>query len=138
MTMTEAAGTLTVNGVPTAVTYGSDPSSSSTWDADRIRGCVCDAAKHGFPQGNEGQSPGRSGFDCSLRTCPYGDDPNTAGVTEQQTLTCSATAGTFTLTFRGETTAAVAYDATLSTLDAALEALYTCARADPSPSERLP
>eukprot|EP00644_Phytophthora_capsici_P015497 jgi/Phyca11/127589/e_gw1.70.205.1 len=31
------------------------------WDADRIYGCVCDF--------------GYSGADCSLRQCPYGDDP---------------------------------------------------------------
>lgn len=125
MTMAEAAGTRTNNGVPSETEYGSDPTSASTWDADRIRGCICDAARHGFPQGNEGESPGRSGFDCSLRTCPFGDDPNTAGQTEQQALTCNATSGSFTLTFRGETTAVVAFDASLDSLDAALEELYT-------------
>jgi hypothetical protein len=35
----------------------------SLWDADKIYGCVCD---EGF-----------EGHDCSLKSCPKGDDPLT-------------------------------------------------------------
>ena len=43
--------------------YGSTPNDPETWDADRIYGCFCD--------------DGYEGYDCSLRSCPLGDDPNT-------------------------------------------------------------
>lgn len=51
----------------------------------------------------------------------------TAGTAEVQTLTESGTisGGTYTLTFDGETTAAIAFDATAATVQAALEALDT-------------
>lgn len=47
------------------------------------------------------------------------------GNNEVQTLTINATGGTFTGTFGGQTTAAVAYNATAAVLKAALEALST-------------
>lgn len=48
----------------------------------------------------------------------------TAAVAEVQTLVASAaTAGTFTLTFNGETTAPLAFNATAATVQAALQAL---------------
>lgn len=37
--------------------------SYALWDADKIRGCVCD--------------PGYAGYDCSQRECAVGDDPMT-------------------------------------------------------------
>eukprot|EP00944_MAST-04C_sp_MAST-4C-sp1_P016200 g16200.t1 len=86
--------------------------SYTLWDADKIWGCICD--------------PGYSGYDCSLRTCPYGDDTKTSGVNEVQTITCecdSTCSGTFKLTFRGETTDAIAPTATTSELVAAIQAL---------------
>lgn len=42
---------------------------------------------------------------------------------EVQTLTCIATSGTFTLTFRGQATAAIAFDAGAGAVEAALEFL---------------
>ncbi|CAM9183112.1 unnamed protein product [Chrysoparadoxa australica] len=92
---------------------------SAVWDADQMFGCVCDE--------------GYSGPDCSQRECAVGDDPLTGtGITgdpqqynEKQTVTCAATGGTFTLTFRGETTAAIAYTATATEVVASLEALAT-------------
>jgi hypothetical protein len=43
---------------------------------------------------------GFAGYDCSLRSCPLGDDPLTVGgVAEVQTLTVSV-AAPFALTFR--------------------------------------
>lgn len=50
--------------------------------------------------------------------------PSPATVNEQQTVsTGGATGGTFTLTFDGQTTAAIAYNATAAVVQAALEAL---------------
>jgi flagellar hook protein FlgE len=52
-------------------------------------------------------------------------DEGTPAVQEVQTLTpdAVATAGTFTLTYNGEATGAIAYDATLGTIQTALESL---------------
>ena len=44
---------------------------------------------------------------------------------EVQTATCTATSGTFTLTFRSQTTAAIAFDASAETVMHALWALQT-------------
>lgn len=55
-----------------------------------------------------------------------------AGVTEVQTVTITGvpTGGTFTLTFDGETTAAIAYNAAASAVQAALEALSNVSAGD--------
>ena len=45
------------------------------------------------------------------------------GTSELQAVSVTATGGTYTLTFDGQTTAAIAFDATATQLDAALEAL---------------
>ena len=82
------------------------------WDADRIFGCDCD--------------DGWTGYDCSLRTCPTGDDPNSYDQNkERQVLRCVATNGTFTLAFRGETTRTLFSNESASDVEAALEALDT-------------
>jgi len=49
--------------------------------------------------------------------------PGNVPVNEQQTVTVVATGGTFTLTFTGQTTAAIAFDATAASVQAALESL---------------
>jgi len=46
-----------------------------------------------------------------------------APVNEEQTITVTATGGTFTIAFGGEPTAAIAFDATSATIESALEAL---------------
>jgi hypothetical protein len=82
------------------------------WDADRIHGCMCDA--------------GWTGPACEFRTCPKGDDPNTPGVNEVQTIDCACTttcAGGLTLTVGNQQTAVIPYYATQSLVVAALEAL---------------
>ena len=63
----------TVNGViPTAasmgytISYGALPNNPKTWDALKLFGCLCDA--------------GYTGYDCSQKTCPFGDDPATGTV----------------------------------------------------------
>ncbi len=48
-----------------------------------------------------------------------------SGGNEIQYLLCTANSGSFTITFRGNTTAAIAFDASISDLEKALEALYT-------------
>eukprot|EP00520_Triparma_pacifica_P009501 CAMPEP_0118644248 /NCGR_PEP_ID=MMETSP0785-20121206/6837_1 /TAXON_ID=91992 /ORGANISM="Bolidomonas pacifica, Strain CCMP 1866" /LENGTH=693 /DNA_ID=CAMNT_0006535993 /DNA_START=32 /DNA_END=2113 /DNA_ORIENTATION=- len=90
----------------------------NVWDAEMMYGCVCD--------------DGFYGVDCSLRNCPTGDDPLTGSsssttpeVNHKMIVTCTATGGTFTLTFKGETTSAIAWDATTSDLITALHGLTT-------------
>merc|ERR1711988_686809 len=100
------------NGDATSYTYGEDPNEARTWDAERIHGCMCD--------------PGHTGYDCSLKTCPTGDDPATYNDhVEVQLLTCNADAGTFTLTFRQQTTKALFANSTADDIRDALMELST-------------
>lgn len=85
------------------------------WDADLLYGCNCDS--------------GYFGPDCSLKHCPTGDDPftgtsidpKTQQYNEKQQVVCVATAGSFTLSFRGETTAPIPADASAAKVKAALQ-----------------
>ena len=110
MTMRQAASTVDGYGMLRKTTY-------NLWDADKIFGCSCD--------------PGWTGYDCSLRTCPLGDDPlETASGTndEIQILDClcgSGCAGSVQLSFRGQTTSAIAHGADATAIKTALEALRT-------------
>ena len=111
------------HGDTTQYTYGAIPNNPLTWDADMMQGCLCD--------------DGWQGYDCSLRTCPYGDDPHvpyefvtnppiaTAQVNEIQTVKCIAGTGAFYLSFRTDQTARIRYDATAAEVEAALEAIAT-------------
>lgn len=93
-------------GIGAAVSY------TTNWDSDMMHGCVCNS--------------GYTGPDCSLRECPKGDDPLTTGqVNEIQSLLCSASSGTFTLSFRGETTTPLSYNAQSNDISNALLALIT-------------
>ena len=84
---------------------------TGVWDQDKIFGCECDE--------------GYTGFDCSLRYCPTGDDPLTTGqANEVQAISCSGT-NPFTITFRGKTTDDIAATASLTDVQAALQALKT-------------
>jgi hypothetical protein len=61
----------------------------SLWDAEKIQGCVCD--------------PGYSGYDCSDRLCPKGDDPLNTGVSQVDhatTIKFTAMSGTVTFFIR--------------------------------------
>jgi len=51
------------NGDVMDITYGMVPNKPATWDFEKIQGCYCDE--------------GYEGYDCSLRSCPVGDDPRT-------------------------------------------------------------
>ena len=71
-------------------TYGTDPNSASTWDANRITACVCDTYDFSFEPGNRGDVSDWIGYDCSLRTCPYGNPPwNRNADHEEQRVTCT-------------------------------------------------
>ena len=84
-----------------------------------IHGCKCDDLYFGY--------------DCSMKKCPYGDDPLTgtiddsAGIQydENQQITCKATGGTFTLTFKKKTSEPIPFDASVGDLTAIFEALPT-------------
>ena len=81
----------------------------NNWDAD-VTGCVCDAGFHGH--------------NCSLRTCPTGDDPRSKGQRNSVAhLACRADAGAFELTLRGHTTKPIRHDAHYGDPEAALNAL---------------
>ena len=97
-------------------------------DHDVVQGCHCD--------------DGWLGFGCSLRRCPYGDDPRTPcswvrwntknrrnvykdQVNEVQSLVCTADDGGFYLGFRGAQTAHLTFDLTSDELEAAIEAFPT-------------
>ena len=89
------------------------PGIYNDWDADRIMGCVC--------------LPGFQGPACEWRTCPRGDDPNTAGVNEIQIIdcTCQTCVDGITLTFNGQETDLIPYYATAPFIKMQLEALST-------------
>ena len=100
------------NGDPAAFEYGIDPNDALTWDADQVLGCLC----------NEGYE----GYDCSQRSCPKGDDPNTIYQdNEKQELACTDDDddGTFRVSFRGAKTAQLHVTDTVDELKAALNAL---------------
>ena len=102
------------NGDATAFQYGAVPNLAATWDFDKIQGCSCDT--------------GFEGFDCSLFSCPWGDDPQSKyeQYNELQKFTCDETTGTdgtFILKFRQQTTAALAYNALVGDVKTALEGL---------------
>jgi len=100
----------TLNGDATDYIYGTDPNEPTTWDADRIMGCMCD--------------DGYDGYDCSERTCVEGNDPGTYNdAKEVQLLRCRATEGTFKLQFRQKATRALAWNITTSELESELESL---------------
>jgi len=91
------------------------------WDAEQIYGCNCD---------NKFYGP-----DCSQRHCPTGDDPltgtgqntpsNANQFNEIQKVFCKGGSGSFTLTFRGKTTAKIPYNAKAVQIQSYLEALPT-------------
>lgn len=69
------------------------------WDANMIQGCACD--------------DGWEGHACELKSCLKGDDPDTTGVDEIQILDCTCTtcSGGMYLSFQGEQTKVIPYDA---------------------------
>jgi hypothetical protein len=101
--------------------YGAVYKYDGVWDASKMYGCVCDDKY--------------SGPECTLRVCPTGDDPltgvgaNTAAnpvqYNEIQKVSCKAGAGYFTLSFKGKTTQAIAYNAKAADLATYIGGLST-------------
>jgi hypothetical protein len=117
--MSQLAELAQVNGDSAGVTYGTIPNLPATWDYNMMRGCLCDQ--------------GWEGYDCTLRTCPTGDDPNTEDqFKEKQILICTASSGSFFLTFRGAQTKAISYLANQAQMKAELEKLQTIGVVDVS------
>jgi hypothetical protein len=79
-----------------------------------------------------------SGFDCSLRNCPTGDDPLTGIISdsnglqfnEKQSIECKATSGYFTVTFKGATTEHINFDDKREVVAAKINALPTITEVD--------
>ncbi|CAK4637297.1 unnamed protein product [Aphanomyces euteiches] len=101
-------------GLPPPVVY------NQNWDSDMVYGCIC--------------HKGFTGADCSQRVCPSGDDPLTGAAgdaifgqqfNEKQSITCSSTGGTFTLSFRGQTTVPINFNDLVDVMTAKLNALST-------------
>lgn len=112
MSMSEQAIWADKNGDATDYTYGADPNNPYTWDAHRVFGCKCDE--------------GYSGYDCSLRDCPRGNDVGTyEDSVEIQVLQCIADGGEFVLKFRQAETVRLMHNATDLEVEKALEALST-------------
>lgn len=112
LTMAQLALSATENGADVDFTYGATPNKAETWDFDKIQGCKCD---HGY-----------EGYDCSLLSCPKGDNPHTEfQKNEIQVFSCETTntLATVAFTFRQQSTPALRYDTTLEQLESALEAL---------------
>lgn len=113
--MTTLATLATVNGELAGYTYGATPNDPDTWDGLKVFGCFCDDEY--------------TGYDCSLRTCPYGDDPlTTQQLDERQIISCTDTdsSGTISFTFREETTTTtILPTATTTEVKALIETLST-------------
>jgi len=60
-----------------ATTYTGDES-ATTWDENKIFGCVCDSSWTVGLGSGQYQQPEYFGPDCSLKRCPTGNDPSTA------------------------------------------------------------
>lgn len=65
------------------------------------------------------------GFKCDQAACPTGDNPETVGANEIQSIRCRGTNGTFTLSFRGNQTLPIPATSTLRQLEGFMEQLYT-------------
>lgn len=104
----------TKNGVNLRYTYGLIPNNVLTWDFNRIQGCNCNG--------------GWTGYDCSLRTCSLGDNPDTVGQFDEiQSIQCvgdgTAAGAFFILGFRDEVTDPIPASASTSAIKDALETL---------------
>ena len=97
------------------------------WDAEMIYGCVCDE--------------GYDGYDCSLQSCPRGDDPltSTNTVQEIQLLRCTAdntSGGNIVLYYDGKPSTSIPVDASTTVLKIALESISLIDSVDVSYTEQ--
>jgi EGF-like domain len=86
-------------------------SAYNEWDADMVHGCLC--------------HDGWLGVACNLRTCPKGDDPITVGRSETQFVDCvnSNSVGSLILSFGGESTKPIPFDASADVIRWRLKSL---------------
>jgi hypothetical protein len=87
---------------------------SSNWDHDKLYGCRCDSKY--------------TGYDCSLRMCPFGDDPMSGlQVDEVQTVSCKAKPDSqgnhFRLKFGGHVTKKILSSASAKEVERAINIL---------------
>jgi hypothetical protein len=118
LSMAQLAEVTELNGDATAYTYGAIPNNVKTWDFQSIHGCKCD--------------PGFEGHDCSLRSCPTGDDFNTMYQNlEVQLIQCTALPqNSFKLKFRQFETKTLYGSSTLKEVLEALNALPSVGEVD--------
>ncbi|DAZ92410.1 TPA: hypothetical protein N0F65_000194 [Lagenidium giganteum] len=76
-TMSELATLTQALPLSAPTTYGGAVT-TTTWDQDRVQGCVCDSSWDVGLGANQRQTPQYFGADCSLMHCPSGNDPMTA------------------------------------------------------------
>eukprot|EP00501_MAST-03F_sp_TOSAG23-6_P001988 GSMAST32.ASY1.ANO1.2073.1 assembled CDS len=111
--------------------YGATGSGDTVWDADMMYGCNCDQYSDNYNTyavgGRSGDASGTGqnffGYNCSRRQCRSGPQLACNGSPtdmEAQTIVCSLTAGSFTLSFSSMTTSSISFDATAATLRTAL------------------
>ncbi len=135
-----ATVTATLVSAGSLVKYGSASTAAlraDMWDAHMLQGCLCDGYSSSGLYSDEGDLGKYKGPECQQQNCPTGADPhqllastgcrsyNTLLHAENATLTCAATAGSFTLEFRGQVTAPIAFSSTAAELETALEKLST-------------
>jgi len=110
--MKTLAGYFKLNGEQAPNTYGLTPNDNLHWDEEEMYGCSCD--------------DGFTGYDCSQRMCPFGDDPYTLHQeNHQRVLKCTGTSGTFKIKFRGEITLDINAFDTKDQMKEKLEAIKT-------------
>lgn len=126
-----------VNGGGGGFRYGAHTlNPPATWDSRRVHHCHCDSRDadqpavgpvgwiSGVPVENPNWVGGYTGYDCSRRRCPYGDDVHTPGRSEVQTVRCGLPLDeTFRLGFWNEWTRPVSGNATALAVERALENL---------------
>jgi len=107
---------------------------SEPWDADMVHGCACTPSA-GLWRTEIGDASFRgpfaytftefTGYSCGHSSCPTGDNPFTDGLNEVQTMNCTATRGSFTVTFRGAPPVEVPFASTPEKFELILESLPT-------------
>lgn len=128
----EAAGSLLLYGKSQTAALQAD-----MWDASMLYGCMCDGYAKAELYSDAGDGGKYKGPECQLQNCPTGADPHqlytstrcssytTLLHAENATLSCAASAGTFTLEFRGQETGPISHSASVLDLESSLEALST-------------